>query len=87
MWEKSRFVVQVMGYGPNRQRWVMDRYNIKYSARGGDDRVDPATFDEDWDLLLPLIDKSYPLDDGSGRELHAACCATPLAGRGSPIRP
>ena len=86
--QKHRFVVQVMGYGPNRQRWVIDRYNIKYSARGSDDRMNPATFDEDWDLLIPLIDKSYPLDDGAaGRCGFAACCATLADGRASRIRP
>lgn len=79
--QKHRFVVQVMGYGPNRQRWVIDRYNIKYSARGGDDRIDPATFDEDWDLLIPLIDKSYPLDDGSGREMRVCGVLCDSGGR------
>ncbi|MCP5197670.1 MAG: phage terminase large subunit family protein [Gammaproteobacteria bacterium] len=68
--QKTRFVVQVMGYGPVRNRWVIDRFNIKYSARGNDERVDPATFDEDWALLLPLITKAYPLADGSGREMR-----------------
>lgn len=79
--QKSRFVVQVMGYGPKRNRWVIDRHNIKYSARGGDDRVDPATFDEDWDLLLPLITKAYPLDDGSGRELRVCGVICDSGGR------
>lgn len=68
--QKTRFVVQVVGYGPVRNRWIIDRYNIKHSARGNGELVDPATFDEDWSLLIPLITKAYPLDDGSGREMR-----------------
>lgn len=68
--QKNRFVVQITGYGPSRNRWIIDRYNIKNATRGGE--VNPAAFDEDWNLLLPLIQKSYPLADSSGRSMRIA---------------
>lgn len=70
--QKDRFVVQVMGYGPVRNRWVIDRYNIKYAKRGEGSIVAPAIYDEDWELLTPLTQKSYPLADGSGRSMRIA---------------
>lgn len=58
--QKNRFVVQVMGYGPGKERWLIDRYNIAKSARAGEP-VDPGAYLEDWELLIPLITKRYPL--------------------------
>ncbi|PKM17420.1 MAG: DNA packaging protein [Gammaproteobacteria bacterium HGW-Gammaproteobacteria-15] len=75
-----RFVVQV--HGNNQQeRWLIDRYNIRLSARVKDAnatdpeqryyQIDPAGYPEDWDQLTKLIlDRGYPLDDSSGREMH-----------------
>lgn len=67
----NRFVVQVHGYGPERNRWVIDHYNMRHGPRG-ENSVQPATYDEDWDLLIPLINKAYPLADGSGRKMMIA---------------
>lgn len=75
-----RFVVQVHGNSEH-ERWVIDRYNIKLSARIKDDnasdpteryhQIDPAGYPEDWEQLSKLIlDRGYPLDDESGREMH-----------------
>ena len=51
-----RFVVQVTGYGSRGERWIIDRYNITQSLRGDSDgesqRIDPASYPEDWDVLL-----------------------------------
>ncbi len=61
-----RFVVQVTGYGGSRgERWIIDRYNITQSLRSDSDgesqRIDPASYPEDWDVLLTDVRKSWPL--------------------------
>lgn len=61
-----RFVVQIIGYGAHGERWVVDRYNIRQSLRVGENGVslpiDPAGYQEDWDLLrTDVLDKSWPL--------------------------
>lgn len=70
----SRFVVQIVGYGQSGERWLIDRYNIKYSTRCDDDgvaeRINPAGYAEDWDLIISdVIHKAYKLDDDSGRRM------------------
>ncbi|PKF60624.1 DNA packaging protein [Psychromonas sp. psych-6C06] len=70
----ARFVVQIIGYGVAGERWVIDRYNIKHSIRFDDDgvveRINPAGFAEDWDLITSdVLEKSYKLDDDSGRRM------------------
>lgn len=51
-----RFVVQIVGYGENSERWLIDRYNIKSSMRANADGechpIDPSAYPEDWDLLI-----------------------------------
>jgi len=71
----NRFVVQVVGHGEDRNQWVVDRYNIRRSARplgSGFADVDPATYAEDWWLLTKLLNKTYLLDDDSGRGMQVA---------------
>ncbi len=68
--QANRFVVQVSGFGPGRNRWLIDRYNIRDSARGPGLTVDPVAFDEDWAQLSRLLEKSYALADGSGRRMR-----------------
>jgi len=70
----ARFVVQITGYGKSGEKWLIDRYNIKYSKRFDDDgvveRINPAGFAEDWDLIISdVMQKSYQLDDDSGRRM------------------
>ncbi len=72
--KNRRFVVQVMGLGVSGERWVVDRYNIKYSQRHNEDgeaeRIQPGGYLEDWDLLISdVMEKTYPLDDDSGRRM------------------
>lgn len=74
-----RFVIQVHGVGVNRERWVIDRYALKSSERPNGDvkdgdpvmhPIDPASFTEDWDRLIEkVINRRYPLADGSGRTM------------------
>ncbi|MBG0879418.1 phage terminase large subunit family protein [Burkholderia sp. 9775_39] len=50
----------VRGWGVGGESWIIDRGRI-----GGD----PATSAEDWDQLLELVARTYPLADGSGRHM------------------
>lgn len=63
----NRFVVQVIGYGAHRQRWVIDRFNITKGFGASDDGtllpISPAGQPRDWDRLTPLLSRSYPLVD------------------------
>ena len=61
-----RFVVQITGYGSMGERWIVDRYNIRQSLRcdgnGESIQIDPASYPEDWDLLLTdVFEKLWPL--------------------------
>lgn len=74
--QKNRFVVQVHGVGMGGDIWIVDRFDLRYSRRVDEDRegqvhfVKPFTFKEDWRILLDeVILKTYPLADGSGREM------------------
>lgn len=65
------FEVQVIGYGMNYERWIIDRYAIRISKReerGEPVPCDPAGYLEDWDLLIDkVMTSTYPLADGSNR--------------------
>ena len=72
---KSRFVVQVMAVGPNREQWLVDRFEITQSKREGmgDEfaPIDPSSRPEDWNVLtdkLLLATWKTPID---GREIKA----------------
>lgn len=70
--QKYRFEIQVMGFSEGADITIIDRFAIRKSERldedGDTDRVQPATYVEDWDLLIEqVLLKSYPLDDTSGR--------------------
>ena len=72
--QKDKFVVQVVGFGRDRERWLVDRFDINKSNRVGADGemidLDPAGYEEDWQALVELmILAKYPLDDGSGRKM------------------
>ena len=66
-----RFVVQVVGYGENSERWIIDRYNIKLSLRANADGeclpIDPSAYPEDWDLLISdVLNKQYQVEGLDG---------------------
>lgn len=83
--QHASFPVQVLGIGEGQQRWVIDRFSLSVSERlDGDGRpvaIAPASFAEDWNLLLPeVIEKTYPLADGSGRRMQIARTVCDLHG-------
>ncbi|MBK7543295.1 MAG: phage terminase large subunit family protein [Candidatus Competibacteraceae bacterium] len=52
--QKNRFVVRVIGWGVGGERWMVDRYNIKWASRDGEVAavtVAPASRLEDWNLI------------------------------------
>lgn len=72
--QASRFEVQVHGYSEGGDITVIDRFAIKKSTRRDEDgdveRVRPASYVEDWKLLIPQVMlKTYPLADDSGRRM------------------
>lgn len=72
--QKNRFVVQVHGLVPNGDKVIVDRFDIRKSKRldaeGERFWVKPGSHPEDWKLLgEEVLGKTYPLGDGSGREM------------------
>ena len=74
--QKNMFVVQVHGICPGNpfDIVVIDRFRIRKSKRkdpsGEREWVKPATYLEDWDLLIEqVMDRTYELADGSGRRM------------------
>ena len=80
-----RFVVQVTGYGSRGERWIIDRYNITQSLRGDSDgesqRIDPASYPEDWDVLLTdVFHKSWPLASDPSQRMRVMAMAVDSGG-------
>ena len=83
--QASRFEVQIVGFSAGADMTVIDRFAIKKSKRLDEDnereRVKPATYLEDWDLLIEgVLLKSYPLADGSGRHMSIKATACDSGG-------
>ncbi|NIC05255.1 phage terminase large subunit family protein [Billgrantia bachuensis] len=82
-----RFVVQVHGTGVNREKWIVDRFNIREDKGPNNDQeprqISPATQPEDWDLLTrDVLKRSYRLSDGSGRRMPILAVAVDTGGEG-----
>ncbi|EFL4481974.1 phage terminase large subunit family protein [Escherichia fergusonii] len=80
-----RFVVQVTGYGSRGERWIIDRYNITQSLRGDSDgesqRIDPASYPEDWDVLLTdVFHKSWPMASDPSQQMRLMAMAVDSGG-------
>ncbi|EPX4065400.1 phage terminase large subunit family protein [Escherichia coli] len=80
-----RFVVQVTGYGSRGELWIIDRYNITQSLRGDSDgesqRIDPASYPEDWDVLLTdVFHKSWPLASDPSQQMRLMAMAVDSGG-------
>jgi phage terminase large subunit GpA-like protein len=84
--QKNRFVVQVHGVGVGGDLWVIDRFDLRKSKRKDDDGerlwVNPGAYLEDWNLLIEeVLAKTYPLGDGSGREMSIKMTLCDSGGR------
>ncbi len=65
--QKSKFVVQVHGFGVGGDIGIIDRFDVKKSKRLDDDgehyMVNPGSYPEDWHVLVDeVMTKTYPLD-------------------------
>ncbi|CAM3844724.1 terminase gpA endonuclease subunit [Agrobacterium radiobacter] len=79
------FVIQVTGFGEGGDAWVIDMFRMLKSNRldeSGDKLpMNPAAYAEDWDLLIDaVINKTYPLADGSGRRMSIKLTASDYGG-------
>lgn len=83
------FVVQVTGIGEGGDYSLIDAFKIRRSNRidANDKRrehalLDPGAYAEDWDLLIEeVIERTYPLADGSGRRMAIKATGCDSGGR------
>lgn len=83
--KSRRFVVQVTGYGTQGERWLVDRYNIRQSLRANEHGecypIDPASYPEDWDLLLSdVFEKSWALSSDPSKRMRLMAMAVDSGG-------
>ncbi|WP_420279565.1 phage terminase large subunit family protein [Serratia sp. BNK-4] len=84
--KNRRFVVQIMGYGENGERWLVDRYNIKQSMRcdaetGEALPIHPGAYPEDWQLLISdVLDKTYRLQEQPDKRMPILAMAVDTGG-------
>ncbi|MBW7618117.1 phage terminase large subunit family protein [Citrobacter portucalensis] len=83
--KKRRFVVQIIGYGENGERWLVDRYNIRQSLRcdenGEAQQVHPGSYPEDWQLLITdVLEKNYALQSDPSRRMPILAMAVDSGG-------
>ncbi len=77
--QKGAFVCQADAWGPDLERWLIDRFEIVTPPDGApssDERsIKPPRYIEDWDALLPLFDRLYEVE-GTGyalKPIRIAC--------------
>lgn len=83
------FVVQITGIGEFGEMTLVDMFKVRYSDRIDENDIrrpllpiDPAGYLEDWDLLISeVIERSYPLADGSGRRMPIKITGCDSGGR------
>lgn len=72
--QNARFIVQVHAHGPDREEWLIDRYEIKESQREGLDGepapIDPASYPEDWDVITSKVVEATYKTQEEGQELR-----------------
>ncbi|WP_313752536.1 phage terminase large subunit family protein [Mixta calida] len=83
--KKRRFVVQIIGYGENGERWLIDRYNIRHSLRcdenGEAQHIHPGAYPEDWQLLVTdVLEKTYALQSDPDRRMPVLAMAVDSGG-------
>lgn len=72
--QSARFIVQVHAIGPHMQQALVDRYEIKESKREGIGSefapLDPAAYEEDWDLITERVVRATYRTSQEGVELR-----------------
>lgn len=86
--QNNMFVVQVFGVLPGApfDTVVIDRFDVRNSQRiddvGNALWIKPHVYAEDWDELIEhVMNKTYPLDDGSGRVMQIKLTGCDSGGR------
>ena len=84
--QKDRFVVQVMGWGVGGERWLIDRYNLRWSRRRGGngepEPIDPARQLQDWGQLIDQVaQKPYPFSEQPEKGLMPVMVAVDSGGK------
>lgn len=77
--QHNRFECAAIGWGTNREMWVLDRWSIDTLADGLT-VVQPLRYREHWAALLPLFSRGWKLADGSGRTVQALTVAVDARG-------
>lgn len=81
--QANRFDVLITGFDEFGTGYIVDRYQIRISNRHDEELegqykpIDPAAYPEDWDMLISeVIERKYPLGDGSDRVMgiHQSAC-------------
>ncbi|MCW5760875.1 MAG: phage terminase large subunit family protein [Phenylobacterium sp.] len=65
----------VRGWGRGGESWIVDHGRIAGMNPKTGKPVDPATSPDEWDLLLDVFGRAYPLADGSGRVMKIRAMA------------
>lgn len=86
--QQNMFVVHVTGILPGApfDMVLIDRFEIRKSDREDDDGdklwVKPGSYLADWDLIRrQVMEKRYPLEDGSGRQMQIKAVGCDSGGR------
>lgn len=78
----ARFIVQMMVFGENCAKWIIDRFEISTNEHG--DRVQPESRLEDWLLLEEqVLKRTYPVNDDTGRTMRPFLCLIDSGGSAS----
>jgi phage terminase large subunit GpA-like protein len=71
----GRFAVQIEAWQPGLERVVIDRFDLFTPPEGAPAaagrRIDPARYGEDWDALLALADRTWPVAGHDGTAMRA----------------
>lgn len=82
----ARFIVQVHAIGPQREKWLVDRFEIRESKREGMGAkfapVDPASHPEDWDVLTDRVVLATYRTSTPGREIRVHRTMVDTGGEG-----
>lgn len=77
--QHNRFECGAIGWGANRELWLVERWSIDTLADGLT-VVQPLRYREHWSALLPLFSRGWKLADGSGRTVQALTVAIDARG-------
>ena len=94
--QKTSFVIHTFGVAPVQMEagWSVDLYHVdmwkisrsskRLNEEGEREVLDPATYKEDWHVLIDeVIERQYPLADGSGRVMRSKLIACDSGGAAS----